>query len=127
MATLVLSVGQCGFDNSRLSRLLHDSLNATMDTAYSADDARRKMGEKKYDIVLINRIFDGDGSSGIEFIGELKQEADAPPLMLISDYPEAQQAALANGAVPGFGKSSLSSPDASILLKRALRNPVTKS
>src|SRR4051794_39033215 len=113
MATVVLSVGQCGFDDSRIAGLVRDELGAHMDRAHTAADARRKLAEKKYDLILLNRIFDGDGQSGIEFITEVKQQQHAPPVILISDYSDAQQAAVANGAYPGFGKSSLSSPEAS--------------
>jgi DNA-binding NtrC family response regulator len=125
MATVVLSVGQCGFDDSRLGSLVRDQLGAHMDRAATADDARRKLSEKKYDLVLLNRIFDGDGHSGISFVSEIKQQQNAPPVILISDYGDAQQAAVANGAMPGFGKSSLSSPLTAERLKQAVGGVVT--
>ena len=91
-----------------------------MDRAHTAADARKKLAEKKYDLVLLNRIFDGDGQSGIEFVTEIRKQNDAPPVMLISDYGDAQAAAVANGAMPGFGKSSLSSSQAAECLKKAI-------
>jgi DNA-binding NtrC family response regulator len=120
MPTVVLSVGQCGFDDSRLSSLVRDTLGASMDRAHNADDARRKLAEKKYDLVLLNRIFDGDGQSGIAFVTEIRRQDNPPPVILVSDYGDAQQAAVANGAMPGFGKSSLSSPQTAACLKKAL-------
>jgi CheY-like chemotaxis protein len=120
MATVVLSIGQCGFDDSRLSGLVRDTLGASMDRAHSAGDAIRKLAEKRYDLVLVNRIFDGDGQSGVAFVSEIRRQENPPPVILISDYADAQQAAVANGAMPGFGKSSLSSPETAERLKKAL-------
>lgn len=107
MATVVLSVGQCGFDDSRLARLVRAELGAPMDRAPSAAEARRMIAEKKYDLILINRIFDGDGARGLDLIAELKKQGDAPPMMLVSDYGDAQAQAVANGAQMGFGKSAM--------------------
>ncbi|MGB0767835.1 MAG: hypothetical protein ACPGYV_09000, partial [Phycisphaeraceae bacterium] len=38
---------------------------------------------------------------------EQADDASAARMMLISDYPEAQQAAVEAGALPGFGKSHI--------------------
>jgi hypothetical protein len=48
-----------------------------------------------------------DGSDGMELIRIAKREELTTPVMLVSNYPEAQSAAVAAGAVPGFGKASL--------------------
>ena len=64
--------------------------------------------------MLVNRVLDLDGSSGLELIQRLKEDPEeslkATPVMLVSDYPEAQQMAVELGAEPGFGKSELQSP-----------------
>jgi hypothetical protein len=41
--------------------------------------------------------------------------------MLVSNYPEAQQEALAAGALPGFGKRELSTPRVTQLLRNAVQ------
>ena len=41
-------------------------------------------------------------------------------MMLVSNYHDAQQAAVAVGAVPGFGKRELGTPKAAQLLREAL-------
>jgi DNA-binding NtrC family response regulator len=64
------------------------------------------LAEKKYDLVLVNRVFDA-GGEGLKFIESLKNAGEATPVMLVSDYADAQAAAVANGAVMGFGKSAL--------------------
>ena len=44
----------------------------------------------------------------------------ALPVMLVSNYPDAQQEAQAAGAVPGFGKAQVSSPETLDLLRTYL-------
>ncbi len=41
-------------------------------------------------------------------------------MMLVSNYPDAQAAAVANGALPGFGKREIGSPRVIELIKGAL-------
>ncbi len=62
--------------------------------------------------MLVNRVFDADGSSGLDFIKTLKADAalTATPVMLVSNYEDAQAQAVAVGAVPGFGKATLGQP-----------------
>jgi hypothetical protein len=122
MQAHVLSVGQCSFDDSRLARVLAVEADAHMDRAHSAEDARQKIAATPYDLVLVNRVIDGDGASGVDFIAELRKVDGAPCAMLISDYPDAQAAAVANGAVAGFGKSSLGSAEVGQRLRQALHS-----
>jgi CheY-like chemotaxis protein len=120
---LVLSVGQCGFDDSRIGEVVRKELGAGMDRAGSADEAKKKVGEKKYDLVLVNRVFDWGGDSGVKFIGAMKQAGDAtppPPMMLVSNYEEAQAEAVAAGAIAGFGKSALGSVEVGEMLRKAV-------
>ena len=102
----VLSVGQCGFDDSRLARLLGE-LGLTMDRATDATDASGLLAANRYTLVLVNRVFDADGSSGLALLTRI---AATVPTMLVSDLPEAQAQAIAAGALPGFGKSQLHAP-----------------
>jgi hypothetical protein len=73
------------------------------------------------DLLVINRALDGDFGvpDGVALIRELGA-GSAPPMMLVSNYPEAQQAAQAAGAVPGFGKASLHAPETRRLIADAL-------
>jgi DNA-binding NtrC family response regulator len=116
----VLSIGQCGYDDSRIGRLVRETIGATLERAHSAEDALRKVRDKSYSLVLVNRVFDGDGASGVDFVAELKREGVNVPVMLVSDYAEAQAAAVANGAVMGFGKAGLASADAAEKLRVAV-------
>ncbi|HVX86537.1 MAG TPA: response regulator [Phycisphaerae bacterium] len=108
MSSRVLSVGQCGYDDSRIGQVVKSTLGAFVERAHSGEEAKRLLSEKSYALVLVNRQFDA-GGSGLELISELKGAGVSTPVMLVSDYADAQAAAIAAGAVRGFGKSALAS------------------
>ena len=110
----VISVGQCGYDNSRIRSLIR-SIDSTVeiketDSHQETMEVLASFGEAA--LVLVNRVFDMDGSSGMELISQLKSkesEFAGIPVMLVSNYEKSQAEAIANGAIPGFGKSELQS------------------
>lgn len=112
MSKRILDVGNCGYDHSAIARLVQREFNAV---AVAADDAHEALREARtglYALVVVNRILDGDGSEGIEIIKALKSEPATQhlPVMMITNYAEHQAKALAAGAEPGFGKSTLHEP-----------------
>lgn len=108
----ILSVGQCGYDHRHLANLLGTRLSAQVTPADDFGEALNALRADRYDLVLVNRITDGDGSAGLDLIRTLKAEPAlaAVPVMLVSDLPQAQTDAVALGACAGFGKSELSRP-----------------
>jgi DNA-binding NarL/FixJ family response regulator len=108
-APRILSVGQCGFDHMSISGYLVDRFNAQVEAANGLEDARSAMRSARFNLVLVNRVLDQDGSSGLDLIHALREESGAAgiPMMLVSDLPEAQRAACTLGAAPGFGKAEL--------------------
>jgi len=118
----VLSIGQCGYDDSQLARAVRE-VGATLERALDAEDALKMLAANKYALVLVNRVFDADGESGVDFISAARKTGHAPPLMLVSDYPEAQAKAVAEGALLGFGKSALGTAEVSALLRQVLAAP----
>ena len=110
----VISVGQCGYDNSRIRTLIR-SIDSTVeiketDSHQETMEVLASLGEAA--LVLVNRVFDMDGASGMEFISQLKSKESqfaGIPVMLVSNYEKSQAEAIANGAIPGFGKSELQS------------------
>lgn len=108
----VLSVGQCAADQFRLAEWLRRRWNAACEAVEDADQADERVRGAPPDLVLINRIFDRDGGSGLELIRRWKGDPKTAriPLMLVSDFPEAQARAMALGAFPGFGKAQLEEP-----------------
>ena len=105
----VLDVGQCNPDHAAIARLLTDEFGVQVDRVHTADEACARLQSTPYDLVLVNRIFDATGEEGLEFIRRLKADATlaAVPVMLVSNYAEAQAEAIAAGAKPGFGKAAL--------------------
>jgi CheY-like chemotaxis protein len=105
----VLSIGQCGFDHSTIRHLLRSLFGSEPVAADSWVAAFEAIRRDRFDLVLVNRIFDSDGESGLEFVRALKADPGLAtiPVMLVSDLEEAQNSAVALGAEPGFGKREL--------------------
>jgi two-component system, chemotaxis family, chemotaxis protein CheY len=108
-ATRVLSLGQCGADHWSLATLFARHFSAEVVGVDTFADARAELAKGGIRLVLVNRLLDRDGSSGLDFIAELKRDAAlaAVPVMLVSNYHDAQRQAVALGALPGFGKAGL--------------------
>jgi hypothetical protein len=56
----------------------------------------------------------------LELIRQLREQHPGVPVMLISNYSDAQREAELAGAVPGFGKAELNDPDLSNRLASSL-------
>ena len=112
MAKRVLSVGQCVPDQMSINAYLKRQFGAEVETADTADEAMSSLHNGPFDLVLINRIFDADGGSGLDLVKVIKNDPGTSklPVMLVSNYADAQQKAVDAGAEPGFGKAQLSDP-----------------
>jgi CheY-like chemotaxis protein len=108
-----LSVGNCSMDESTFRRTLDRHFGAELEAVDSAEEAVALLRQQKFDLVLVNRVFDRDGDEGLALIQRMKGDADlaALPVMLISNYPNFQTQAEQMGAVPGVGKSTLSTKE----------------
>ncbi len=113
----ILSVGQCGFDHNSIDRFFKGHFAVNVFPAATAKDAISQLRQRSFDLVLVNRQFDADGDEGLDFIECLKADRDlsAIPVMLITNFREYAQQAISYGALSGFGKSELGSPE---LVKR---------
>ena len=118
----VLDVGQCDLDHTNITRMLKENFEVAVDRAKSAEQAEYMMGFYDYDLVLVNRLFDTDGSEGLAFIAALKDSPETRdvPAMLVSNHADAQASAEALGALPGFGKDHLGSGPTLDKLRAAL-------
>ncbi len=125
MAKRVLDVGQCGPDHAAIRRLVQGGFGAEIVQADRLDDALAALRKQPCDLVLINRKLDIDYSDGIDVLRALKAQSDLAgiPVMLVTNYPEHQQAAIAAGAEPGFGKAELSQAETREKLARFLTAP----
>jgi CheY-like chemotaxis protein len=106
MPKRVLDVGNCGPDFAAVTRLLRGQFGCEVLQANGAEDALAALHAGGVDLVLVNRKLDMDYSDGIEVIRQIKSDpaVAATPVMLITNYPEHQDAAVAIGALRGFGK-----------------------
>lgn len=104
----ILLVGHCGADVFSLKMVL-----STAAPGVPVDSAADVRALDKRDLseclLLINRRLPASYPTpeGVELIRQFKQRPDAPAMMLISDYPDAQAQAVQAGACPGFGKGEL--------------------
>ncbi len=105
----VLDVGNCGHDHGQISSMLKRNFNAETVEAATASETLERLAREKFDLVLVNRKLDHDYSDGMEIIKLIKSQPELAtiPVMLITNYPDHQELAVAAGALPGFGKLEL--------------------
>lgn len=108
----VLDVGQCGPDHATIRRYLTNHFDVDIVQTHGLSDTLAELRASHFDLVLINRKLDADYSDGIEILREIKAAAEVAhvPVMLITNYPEHQDAAVAAGAHRGFGKLEFDDP-----------------
>jgi CheY-like chemotaxis protein len=101
----ILDVGNCGPDFASITHLFH-RFDCQVEQAHDKEDALAALGSGEYALVTINRKLDRDYSDGIEIIRAIKANPELAqvPVMLITNFPEHQDAAEALGALRGFGK-----------------------
>jgi CheY-like chemotaxis protein len=105
----VLDVGNCVPDHVAICQLLEGRFGAQVDRADQWDDAEQQLRRVNYDLVLVNRKLDIDYSDGLEIIKRIKSDPALRhiPVMLVTNYADHQQSAVAEGALLGFGKLEL--------------------
>jgi hypothetical protein len=129
MSKKVALVGHCGADSSYL-RLAVACAEPGVQIVMADDDAELKnVLDQGADLILFNRQLDYgfEETEGSAVIGKLSRYYPKTRMMLVSNYPDAQAAAVAAGALPGFGKRELGSPRVTQLLKDALADRVTET
>jgi CheY-like chemotaxis protein len=105
-------VGQCGPDHATIRRYLTSHFDVEIVQTHGLADTLTELRAGHFDLVLINRKLDADYSDGIEILREIKAAAEIAhvPVMLVTNYPEHQEAAVAAGAHRGFGKLEFDDP-----------------
>ena len=122
MSRTVLDVGNCRADHASICRLIEDNFQATVVQAHGLDDTLAELRSRDFDLVLVNRKLTRGYRDGVEIIRALKsaEETSGVPVMLLTNYPEHEQAAVQLGAEPGFGKAELDAPATLDKLRRYL-------
>ena len=109
----VLDVGNCAPDHAAIGRMLVSNFDALVLQTHGAQDTLQLLRSRQVDLVLINRKLDVDYSDGAEILKQIKAEQGLSdiPVMIVTNYEEHQETAVALGAVQGFGKLSLNSAE----------------
>ena len=123
-ALRVLSVGQCGIDDGKISRFLRGRFAAEVVSVDTCSEALESLGAGAFHLILVNRILDADGSGGTDVIRAIKSDPRFAPIatMLVSNYPDAQAEAIALGALRGFGKANISSPSTIVSIQHVFQS-----
>lgn len=108
----VLDIGNCPPDHASLKRLLTTHFDVEVLQTHAAQDSLEQLKQQQPDLVLINRKLDCDYSDGTEILKCIKSDSALSqiPVMIVTNYPDHQDAAVALGAERGFGKLELNSP-----------------
>lgn len=118
----VLNIGQCAADHTAIRWLIQQNFDAEVVPAKNLAEAQKHLSSQTFTLALVNRVLDADGSSGMAVIHGLKDDerTRSMPVMLVSNFPEAQREAENTGAAPGFGKATLNQPETLERLKAFL-------
>jgi two-component system, chemotaxis family, chemotaxis protein CheY len=118
----VLLVGHCGPDSSYLRMTVDKAAKGARILMADDDSELSDALSQNPDLVLFNREL-GYGFThkmGVDAIAHLRKASPHLKLMLVSNYADAQAAAVANGSLPGFGKREIGSPRVIEVLRAAL-------
>ncbi len=123
MSKKVVLVGHCGPDSSYLRLAVKRADSAVV---IGAADERKELDEHLavgVELLLLNRELGWgfDDLTGVELVRELRTKHPNLKVMLVTNYEAVQAEAIANGALPGFGKRELGSARVTQLLADALK------
>ncbi len=121
-----LDVGNCDPDHGAMLRLL-SRFDVDVDRVMHVEEALAALGGREYDLVLVNRLIFADSSDALPLIERMQADERwrDVPVMMISNYEDAQTRAMAAGAVRGFGKADLRDDATIELLKPYLLTQCT--
>lgn len=123
MSKKIALVGHCGPDSSYLRMTVMKAAGAGAQILMADDDSELKDAlQQGVDLILFNRElgYGFQDKMGVDAIKRLRSTHPNLKTMLVSNYSDAQAAAVANGALPGFGKREIGSPRVIEVLKGAL-------
>jgi DNA-binding NtrC family response regulator len=122
MSKKVALIGHCGPDSSYLRMAVMSASEGVKVIGADEREELAKAIEDGVDLLLFNRElgYGFDEEMGVDVIKRLRAEHPELKMMLVTNYPDVQKAAIEAGALPGFGKRELGSPRVVQLLKDAL-------
>ena len=123
MSKKVALVGHCGPDSSFLRIAVSRAQRDVQVLAVDDDGDLKRLLDGGVDLLLLNRQLDFgfDEQEGVALIRRIRANYPHVKTMLVSNYPDAQAAAVAEGALPGFGKREVNTPRVAEMLRAALK------
>ena len=123
MPKKIALVGHCGPDSSFLRIAVSKAEREAMILSIDDDGDLKRALDDGVDLLLLNRQLDYgfDTHEGVALLKKIRSKYPAVKAMLVSNYADAQAAAVAEGALPGFGKREIGSPRVNELLREALK------
>lgn len=122
MSKTIVLVGHCGPDSSYLKLAASNAVKGV--SVVSADDEQQlnRYLTAGADLLLVNRLLDYGfkATEGVALIARLRRTHPHLKMMLVSNYEDAQQAAVAVGALPGFGKREIGTARVKQLIQQAV-------
>lgn len=118
----VALVGHCVPDSSYLTITVQKAIPGAKVTRVN-DDAGVERAIREGALLLVNRRMEPgySASDGNDYIRRLMKKHEGVRAMLISNFAQSQAQAVADGALPGFGKDHLSAPDTLEKLREAVQ------
>lgn len=115
----VILVGHCVPDSMFLTRFVRKHAKGAAVERVNTDAALAEVIAQPM-VLLVNRVLDGRFAdlSGLLVLEQTLQGPAVP--LLISNYADAQQAAIDAGALRGFGKAELGKPESAERLLAAM-------
>ncbi len=123
MSKKIALVGHCGPDSSYLRMTVMKAAGTGAQILMADDDSELKgVLEQGVDLILFNRElgYGFEDKMGVDAIKRLRATHPNLKTMLVSNHADAQAAAVANGALPGFGKREIGSPRVIEVIRGAL-------
>jgi hypothetical protein len=119
-------IGHCGPDSSYLRMVCGKAAPGAQVLMADDDTELQDVLGRDVDLLLFNREL-GYGFThkmGVDAIKHLRGLNQNLKMMLVSNYADAQAAAVANGALPGFGKREIGSPRVVEVIRAAIEQPI---
>jgi two-component system, chemotaxis family, chemotaxis protein CheY len=122
MSKRVVLVGHCGADSAYLRHAITNVAKEIAVVGADDEESLSRLLNDGVDLLLINRILDYGFATdkGVDLIRQLRDQYPDLKMMLVSNYPDAQQAAMRAGALPGFGKRQIGKSQVAEVLRHAL-------
>ena len=120
MGQAIALVGHCNVDGPRLQRELSASFPKVRVTRVNSVEALEGAIGEGVDLLLVNREPVGFAEDGLTIIERVHEAHPETTVMLVSDYEDAQAAAVSAGAVAGFGKQMMGTMEMAEVVRKAL-------